>query len=96
VSGRGGGGGQDGGACCCTLWRLTVTPSPPDRPFPRSDNNECELGGGAKCDPDADCTDSQGTYTCTCKKGFEDVSDNKDGTDCIGGSLAFGPLLAGS
>jgi hypothetical protein len=87
--GNGAAAGQRGGA------RFGVAAIPPPAPtssmphalppLPRPpDNDECVLGGGAKCHPDAECTDSQGTYSCACKKGYEDISANRDGTNCTG------------
>jgi hypothetical protein len=43
-----------------------------------SDINECDENKH-DCDPDATCTNSIGSFDCTCNPGFEG-----DGTDCDG------------
>ena len=43
-----------------------------------TDNNECSLGTHT-CDRNANCTDTDGSYNCTCINGFEG-----DGFSCIG------------
>ena len=43
-----------------------------------TDNNECSLGTHT-CDPNANCTDTDGSYNCTCINGFEG-----DGFSCVG------------
>ena len=35
-----------------------------------TDINECS-SGAHKCDVNADCTNTQGGYTCKCKSGYE-------------------------
>ena len=35
------------------------------------------------CDSNAECTnDPPGSYTCNCKRGYTDVSEDGDGTSC--------------
>jgi hypothetical protein len=44
------------------------------------DNDECHIGGGSVCSPDANCANNangEGTYACACKTGFDG-----DGTTC--------------
>jgi hypothetical protein len=48
---------------------------------PPPDNDECVLGGGNTCSPNADCADNQGSYTCACKAGYDGSSD---GRTCVG------------
>ena len=42
-----------------------------------SDVNECSLGTH-DCAAEATCTDTDGSYTCTCNTGYDG-----DGTDCL-------------
>ena len=42
------------------------------------DTNECVLGTN-NCSENAECTDTMGSFTCTCKPGFKG-----DGFNCIG------------
>ena len=35
------------------------------------DKNECTLAADNDCVDDADCTNTEGSYTCKCKDGFE-------------------------
>jgi hypothetical protein len=51
--------------------RANPSKPPSPRPLPPPDNDECVLGGGATCSPNAQCTDDQGSYSCACKAGFE-------------------------
>ena len=44
-----------------------------------SDINECELSSLNDCDGNADCTDTIGSYTCSCNPGYEG-----DGFNCTG------------
>ena len=46
--------------------------------FENSDIDECSADP-SPCDADADCTNSEGSYSCTCKQGFAG-----DGTSCQG------------
>ena len=43
-----------------------------------ADINECELETYA-CDSNANCTDTDGSFNCTCREGFEG-----DGFNCTG------------
>ncbi len=43
-----------------------------------ADINEC-LDGTDECDENADCIDTEGSYTCTCRRGYAG-----DGFTCIG------------
>ena len=43
-----------------------------------SDIDECQLGRD-DCDENAECTNTLGSYVCTCKEGY-----SGDGTACIG------------
>ena len=49
--------------------------------FP-SDIDECSADS-SPCDENADCTNSEGSYSCTCKQGFDG-----DGTICEGISMS--------
>ncbi|OXB70821.1 UNVERIFIED_CONTAM: hypothetical protein H355_002145 [Colinus virginianus] len=40
-------------------------------PFSCKDIDECASGGTNDCSPHATCTNTDGSYTCTCKPGFE-------------------------
>ena len=44
-----------------------------------SDINECELSSLNDCDENADCTDTIGSYNCSCISGYEG-----DGFNCTG------------
>ena len=44
-----------------------------------TDINECEVGGPYVCHSDADCINTNGSFTCTCKEGF-----TGSGHYCIG------------
>lgn len=44
-----------------------------------ADVDECSLTGGSGCDPNALCTNTEGSYICRCLRGFEG-----DGRNCIG------------
>ena len=46
-----------------------------------SDIDECS-GDSSPCDENADCTNSDGSYSCTCKQGFDG-----DGDSCKGITL---------
>ena len=46
--------------------------------FYESDIDECSTDP-SPCDADADCINSEGSYSCTCKQGF-----TGDGTSCQG------------
>lgn len=48
--------------------------------FITSDIDECSADS-TPCDESADCTNSEGSYSCTCKQGFDG-----DGTVCEGKS----------
>lgn len=50
------------------------------------DINEC-AAGSAKCDMNADCRNTEGSYNCTCKTGF-----TGNGTSCSG-KRTFGRIL---
>ena len=43
-----------------------------------TDTDECSADS-KPCDENADCTNSEGSYSCTCKQGF-----TGDGTTCEG------------
>ena len=43
-----------------------------------ADINECELETDL-CSPNANCTDTDGSFNCTCREGFEG-----DGFNCTG------------
>jgi hypothetical protein len=45
------------------------------------DVDECTPGGGNDCDPNAECVDASGTFSCACKPGF-----TGSGKACSGGS----------
>ena len=51
------------------------------RPVLLLDYNECARDAEI-CHKDATCTDTQGSYTCSCNEGFVD-----HGTQCVGTSL---------
>ena len=46
--------------------------------FHLTDVNECD-GEGSSCDSNADCTNTAGSFTCTCREGF-----TGDGMTCNG------------
>ena len=46
------------------------------------DIDECTVGT-ANCDSNATCTDTEGSFTCTCNAGY-----TGDGTSCTGKSMA--------
>ena len=46
-----------------------------------SDIDEC-TDGTANCDSNAACTDTEGSFTCTCNVGY-----TGDGTNCTGKSI---------
>lgn len=55
------------------------------------DINECE-DGTHDCDVNADCTNTRGSFSCTCKIGYE-----ADGDDCRGENVQLNlslPLAA--
>jgi len=45
------------------------------------DLNEC-VDDGHNCIPNADCTNTEGSFTCACQPGFEDRSTAQDATVC--------------
>ena len=47
-----------------------------------TDINECELET-YPCSPNANCTDTDGSFNCTCNEGFEGNGFNCAGTICI-------------
>lgn len=47
--------------------------------MPFADVDECSLPGGSGCDPNALCTNTEGSYICRCLRGFEG-----DGRNCTG------------
>ena len=48
-----------------------------------SDIDECSVDS-SPCDDNADCTNSDGSYSCTCKQGF-----SGNGVVCTGGLMFF-------
>ena len=50
--------------------------------FLNSDVNEC-VRGLQKCSSDAFCTDTKGSYNCTCKHGFTGNGRECKGRRCI-------------
>jgi hypothetical protein len=70
--------------------RLLTISSPPSlstlSPRPRPDNDECVLGGGNVCSPNADCfNDPKAGYSCKCKTGYQDAQGSTvQGTQCEG------------
>jgi hypothetical protein len=70
------------------ITRLATTHSPPMPAFP--DINECAIGGGGHCSPNADCFNNpggkEGTFMCSCKDGYKDPSGKNDGSVCEGES----------
>ena len=52
------------------------------------DINECELDSLNDCDENANCTDTIGSYNCSCKTGYEG-----DGFNCTGYTTMCGVLL---
>ena len=64
-------------------WRRRATQHPnltPSLTFKTSDIDECSADS-TPCDESADCTNSEGSYSCACKQGF-----TGDGTVCKGKS----------
>ena len=51
------------------------------------DINECEAGTDG-CSENADCTNTDGSYTCSCSSGY-----SGDGTSCVGMIAITKPLL---
>ena len=49
-----------------------------------SDINECELSSLNDCDGNADCTNTIGSYTCSCNPGYEG-----DGFNCTGYTIVW-------
>ena len=49
-----------------------------------SDINECELATLNDCDENADCTDTIGSYNCSCNPGYEG-----DGFNCTGYTIVW-------
>ncbi len=47
-------------------------------PFHDIDIDECSTGGN-NCDANAECTNTPGSFTCTCNQGY-----SGDGVNCIG------------
>ena len=43
------------------------------------DIDECALGGAHKCHENATCSNTDGSYMCTCKAGY-----TGSGADCVG------------
>src|SRR5882724_2997625 len=58
-----------------------------------SDINECAAGGASNCDPQATCTNTPGSFSCTCKTGYS--GDGKQCTDvnecAVGGGNTCDP-----
>ena len=57
-------------------------------PSPHADINEC-TDGSNRCGVNADCTDTEGSYTCKCRPGFQG-----DGFTCTGMRL-YGRCIHG-
>lgn len=47
--------------------------------MPNIDSNECENSDSNSCDPNALCTNTEGSYICRCTRGYEG-----DGSICTG------------
>jgi len=47
------------------------------------DLDECVESGANNCDAQAVCTNTQGSFTCACRTGYEDRSDAQDGSLCV-------------
>ena len=56
-----------------------------------SDTDECTIPERNECDPNAMCTNTEGSYVCRCKKGYSGVGKN-----CTGKSCTFMLLLVSS
>jgi len=52
------------------------------------DINECNAGGTNNCHPQAICTNTIGSFTCTCKTGY-----SGSGVSCTGNVTFFFNLL---
>jgi hypothetical protein len=63
---------------------LTRWEYPPPRRVPPADNDECAVGGGNTCSPNANCANTGGSFTCACKDGFLG-----NGTFCEGEAAVF-------
>ena len=60
------GGGGESAHVCTHLWSLAVQLT---TIITLPDANECDEGSDS-CDMNADCVNTQGSYTCTCKAGY--------------------------
>jgi hypothetical protein len=56
--------------------------------------DECAVGFPNDCHKDAVCTDTEGSYTCACKEGYQDVNATvKPGTNCSQINECLSPSL---
>ena len=74
---------QSGGICTDGINEFTCdcTDTGYEGPTCQVDVNECDTGTH-DCDPNAECFNSDGSYSCTCFPGYEDADGTSGGKNC--------------
>ncbi|KAK2871043.1 hypothetical protein Q8A67_023570 [Cirrhinus molitorella] len=57
------------------------------------DVDECAALQLSSCSPDANCTNTVGSYSCICHHGYHDLNTSQPGTDCIAPIVTTKPLM---